>query len=290
MSFECLRPRLAYQVEKGQKPIFIRLSQNHDIEWWNKNLPKKYKLLLIPCNTCDNCLKRRSQEWTSRLLKELENFEYCYFITLTYSDDKYHDLNKNDLQLFLKRYRKAFGKKTEFNLKYYITGEYGEATSRAHYHAIFFQNKPIKDLRFYANNLYISEVFSKIWNLGNCLISKQVNERSIRYTVAYTLKKLGETKITLMSKGLGLSFLNNKKEEIKRNEGFYMVDGYKQRFPSYFRRKLKESSDPGDIKYLLDKENEPKESRLLTGHTLGDLARKFLKTQEEMTFKGKGEF
>jgi hypothetical protein len=290
MSFTCLRPSIAIQKEEGQKPIFLHMNKSYDYEWFLRNISNAFKVLLIPCGSCLNCLKRKSQEWTARLLKEMNNFEYCYFITLTYDDEHLTDLNKRDLQLFLKRYRKYFSKDGDFKLKYYITGEYGETTNRSHYHAIFFQNKPISDLYFYANNLFISNSFSKIWSLGNCLISKQVNERTIRYTITYTLKKLGETKINIMSKGLGLNYLNENKENIKKHNGFYITDGYMQKMPSYFLRKLKESTNSADIKYLEDLRNEPKGSVKLSGSTIADLIEEFIKSNDKLILKGKGVF
>lgn len=290
MSFQCLRPKLAIQKAEGEKPIFLRMNKDYDFEWFLRNISSDYKLLLIPCGSCVNCVKRKSQEWTSRLLKEMSNYKYCYFITLTYNDENLRDINKRDLQLFLKRYRKAFNLSSKFECKYYITGEYGEVSGRPHYHAIFYQNKPIKDLRFYANNLYISKVFSDIWKNGNCLISKEVNERDVKYTVAYTNKKIGENKLVLMSKGIGLQYLKDKKEDIKKHEGFYTVNGYKQSLPSYFRRKLKESTDQADIQYLKDKENEMKPSRLVSGRTIGDLLHQFFESLEVDHLKGKGEF
>lgn len=286
MSYQCLRPHLAIQENEGEKPTFLKITKERDYEFWLHNLPKKYKLLLIPCGTCANCLKRKSQEWTTRLLKERENHNFAYFITLTYDDKNYQDLNKKDIQLFLKRYRKNFNIK----LKYYIVGEYGESTNRAHYHAIFFQDKPIKDLKFYANNLYISKLFSDTWKKGHCLISKQVNERSIKYTIAYTLKKLGETKIVLMSKGLGLKYFDLKKEELKEHEGLYVQNGFKQKLPSYFIRKLKESDDLSDFIYLKERNNQLRDSTLLSGSTLGDLSDLFIESKKSRVLKGKGDF
>lgn len=286
MSFQCLKPRIAYQEYEGQKPKFFHLQSRSDYEFYSHCLSKKYKLLLIPCGKCPNCLRRKSQEWTSRILKEKENFNFCYFITLTYDDEHLKDINKRDLQLFLKRYRKALNSE----LKYYITGEYGEITKRSHYHAIFLQNKPITDLNIYGNNLFISEAFNSLWKNGNCLISKQVNESSIKYTIAYTLKKLGESKIVLMSKGLGLSYLNDNKDLIKYQKGFYLLNGYKQPFLSYFKRKLKESSSSDDLEYLEKLENEPKGSIRLSGHYLGDLLNDFFRQEENVVLKGKGVF
>lgn len=286
MSFTCLKPRLAVQYHEGEKPRFLHVRDADDYEFFVHTLSKDKKLLLIPCGKCPNCIKRKSQEWTSRLLKESENHNFSYFITMTYDDEHYCDLNKRDLQLFLKRYRKKY----DLNLKYYICGEYGETTQRAHYHAILFQDKPIENLNFYGQNLYYSEDFNDCWSLGNCLISKQVNERSIKYTIAYTLKKLGENKIVLMSKGLGLSFLKKNKDLIKFQQGFYVLNGYKQELPSYFRRKLKESSDLDDLRYLKELEETPRDSVLLSGHFLGDLLHQFDRDSESVALKGKGVF
>lgn len=286
MSYQCLKPRLAIQENEGEKPIFLKITKEHDYEFWLRNVPKKYKLLLISCGTCENCLKKKSQEWTTRLLKELENHNFAYFVTLTYDDKNYQDLNKRDIQLFLKRYRKNFNLK----LKYYVVGEYGETTKRAHYHGIFFQDKPIKDLTFYANNLYISKLFSDSWKNGHCLISKQVNERSIKYTIAYTLKKLGETKIVLMSKGLGLKYFDKNKEDLKEHDGVYVQNGFKQKLPSYFIRKLKESDDLSDLIYLKERKNQLRDSTLLSGSTLGDLSDLFIESKKSRVLKGKGEF
>lgn len=289
MSFQCLNPRIAYQEQEGEKPRFLK---GTDYEGFVKIYSKKSRVLFIPCGKCVNCQKRKSQEWTSRLLKEMDSHKFAYFITLTYEkiyDDEtgeIKDINKRDLQLFLKRYRKKFG----VDLTYYITGEHGETTGRPHYHAIFFQDKEITDLKFYANNLYISDSFAKCWSHGNCLISKQVNERSIKYTIAYTLKKLGEEKVVLMSKGIGLDYLNGNKERIKEFDGFYIQDGFKQRPPTYFKRKIKESTDINDIMYLHMKDEEPKPSTLLTGSTYLDLISEFLQTEKQCELKGKGAF
>lgn len=289
MSFKCLNPRIAYQEKEGEKPRFLK---GTDYERYVEIYSKSARVLMIPCGKCVNCQKRKSQEWTARLLKEMDNHKFAYFITLTYetlyNDEtgEIKDINKRDLQLFLKRYRKKFG----VDLTYYITGEHGELSSRPHYHSIFFQDKEIPDLKFYANNLFISDSFAKCWSHGNCLISKQVNERSIKYTIAYTLKKLGEEKVVLMSKGIGLDYLNNNKERIKEFDGFYIQDGYKQRFPTYFKRKLKESTDINDMMYLRMKEEEPKGSILLSGSTFRDLFGEFLKTEKQFEIKGKGVF
>lgn len=278
----CQNPRIAIQKEEGQKPIFI-----HDIdyEFWSKINDKhlNYKLLLLPCGSCPACVQNKSLEWTSRLVKEAEEWKYTYFITLTYDDKNLTDLNKRDIQLFLKRFRKATG----FELKYYISGEYGETTGRPHYHAIFFLNNKIEDLVFYANNLYTSATFQHTWQKGQVLLSSDVNERSIKYTIGYTLKKIGESKITLMSKGLGLKYLNDKKDDIKFSKGFYLNNGFLVNPPSYFIRKLKESILPEDAAWLEEYENQPTSSKKID-FSIKDLIDSMLKAKSLQ--KGKGVF
>lgn len=278
----CLNPRIALQKEDGEKPIFI-----HDIDYdfWAKINDRhlNYKLLLIPCGKCPACVQNKSLEWTARLMKESEEWKYTYFVTLTYDDEHIKDLNKRDIQLFLKRFRKYTG----FECKYYITGEYGETTGRSHYHAIFFMNDKLDDLVFYSNNLYTSATFTNTWKNGQVLISQDVNERSIKYTIGYTLKKIGETKVTLMSKGLGLKYLNSKKDDIKFSNGFYLNNGFFVSPPSYFIRKIKESCDPDDVAWLEAYENQPCSSKKVDW-SIKDLIDSLLAHKNQM--KGKGAF
>ena len=147
----CLSPRIAIQNCEGAKPHFIH---DLDYDYWAKIYGSDVdkRILLIPCGKCPSCVQNKALEWTARLLKESEEWKYAYFLTLTYDDSHIKDLNKRDLQLFLKRFRKSTG----FELAYYINGEYGESTFRPHYHAIFFLNEKLDDLVFYGNNLFTS--------------------------------------------------------------------------------------------------------------------------------------
>ena len=62
----------------------------------------------VPCGRCEACRRNKAQEWSIRLLHELKYFDKASFITLTYDDDhlpKNRSLDKNDFQLFFKRFR-----------------------------------------------------------------------------------------------------------------------------------------------------------------------------------------
>lgn len=140
-------------------------------------------VMLIPCGKCIGCRLEYSRQWANRLMLELPYHppETCWFLTLTYND--WHlplvdsvdpatgefiqlaALSKRDIQLWLKRLRKAY---PEFPIRYYIAGEYGAKTSRPHYHAIVF-GLPLDDLCLYqssedGNNYYISPKLQKTWS------------------------------------------------------------------------------------------------------------------------------
>lgn len=278
----CLQPRIALQTEIGKKPIFLR---SIDYEYYAKiyGSDTDKKLLLLPCGKCSSCVQNKSLQWTARLLKESEEWKYTYFVTLTYDNSHLCDLNKRDIQLFLKRFRKATG----FEMKYYVTGEYGELSLRPHYHAIFFLNERLDDLQLYGNNLYVSKVLTETWQKGGVLVSSDVNERSIKYTIGYTLKKIGESKITLMSKGLGLKYLNSKKSDIMFSNGFYLNDGFFIETPDYLLRKIKESSNDEDIEWLKQLEAKPRSS-VKIDFTIKELIDSMLTHKNNM--KGKGVF
>lgn len=105
----------------------------------------------IPCGKCVGCRLDYSRQWANRCMLELEYHDEAWFVTLTYNDEHvpvhaYGDpdtgeaidglsLRKRDLQLFMKRLRKAF---PEDRIRFYACGEYGSTTFRPHYHGILF--------------------------------------------------------------------------------------------------------------------------------------------------------
>lgn len=108
-------------------------------------------VVLIPCGQCVGCRISRAREWADRLMLEKQYHDSAYFVTLTYNDEhvpkSYYShpetgeaqpvftLNKRDVQLFMKRLRKA---KPRDDIRFYLCGEYGPQTWRPHYHLILF--------------------------------------------------------------------------------------------------------------------------------------------------------
>lgn len=159
----------------------------------------------VPCGKCPECRTAVVNAWSFRLLQQLKVADYAVCATLTYDNDHVPineygalDLCKRDLQLFWKRLRKAdtYGK----GIKYFVVGEYGDASWRPHYHAIIFNAK--------------WEDVDRVWDVGAVHFGP-VGESCVRYIMKYVMK-VGRVKIDdefgrvpefrCMSKGLGSDY------------------------------------------------------------------------------------
>ena len=198
--------------------------------------------ITVPCGSCPDCLKKRSSQWLFRLQQEQKESISAHFITLTYEDlnlsyseDGLPNLVKPDFQKFIKRLRKNEAKAHKNKIKYYAVGEYGGNTKRPHYHAIIFNV-------FNTDNIQLS------WDLGHTQID-ECNSKTIAYVTNYVMKQkkfhtsidYRQREFSLMSKGLGLSYLTDKKKEYYKNHlNPYLVieDGKKLPIPRYYKNKI----------------------------------------------------
>lgn len=112
-------------------------------------------------------------------------------VTLTYNAEHLRgpSLVKRDLQLYMKRLRKEFGK----GIRFYACGEYGENNKRPHYHVVLF-NHDFDDKRFYkksktGDSLYTSDTAERIWAQGFCVIG-EVTFESCAYIARYIVDKM----------------------------------------------------------------------------------------------------
>ena len=140
---------------------------------------KKGKFALLPCGKCEYRRKQVADQWATRIELEAKEWDDVIFLTLTYDDDhipygeiikgyrsiQSQTVSKRDVQLFIKRLRKAYKKP----IKYFLAAEYGGRTKRPHYHAIVFGLKP-PDAQWYknqkGNSYFKSERLQKIWGKG----------------------------------------------------------------------------------------------------------------------------
>lgn len=157
--------------------------------------------MTVPCGQCSGCRIGKTKEWALRCVHEAQMHSQNSFITLTYSD-KYlpqdYGLKKHHFQKFMKRLRKQYPQ----TIRYYHCGEYGKATqtnnyiARPHYHACLFNLDfddkiyfPTKQSIKQGTKLYTSEILTKTWGKGHCLIG-DLTWQSAAYVARYIMKKI----------------------------------------------------------------------------------------------------
>lgn len=134
--------------------------------------------LSFGCGQCLPCRINRRRLWTHRLMLEALDHADSIFVTLTYSPENLPadgSLQPRDTQLFLKRLRKALHPR---KIRYYLVGEYGEQTFRAHYHLVL-----------YGCSESDSPTISDAWNLGRIHVGS-VTFASCAYVASYVTKKM----------------------------------------------------------------------------------------------------
>ena len=89
----------------------------------------------VGCRECWQCRKRRVNDYVGRCIAESKFSKKTYAVTLTYDAEQGVNavtLIYKDVQDFLKRLRK------KHKCRYIVTGEYGSAKGRSHWHIILF--------------------------------------------------------------------------------------------------------------------------------------------------------
>lgn len=227
---------------------------------------------MIPCGGCVECRLALSRQWADRMLLELDHSKIAIFATLTYSpehvpvtmlddnDTPIYTLVKRDVQLFLKRLRKRF---TGREIRFYLSGEYGDRTQRPHYHAILYglSLADFPDILSIGKNehnqyIYMSPTFTSIWQKGHCSIAN-VSWQTCAYVARYTMKKLTgdmsyiyemrqqQPPFALMSRKPGIAgYYLDEHPDCFENSYLYTKDNYgvtphtKMRHPKYLLSKL----------------------------------------------------
>lgn len=145
----------------------------------------KKHILNVPCGKCLYCRERKAFEWYSRFVAEQSKSKYCYFVTLTYSDDHVRFLTIRDAQLFFKRLRSAGMK-----FRYSLIGEYGPRTVRAHYHILMFVDS------FDGHDISTAELFKEVltyyWKKGFVTTSLPTGNH-MKYIAKYSSKMFVDT-------------------------------------------------------------------------------------------------
>ena len=191
----CTKPLQAYESEychpSGKKKLVFHPAKSVDGE-----------VIPLPCGQCESCRLTRSKVWAFRCVKEAELYEENHFLTLTYDPEHLPrdlSLHKSHFQKFIRAVRDKF-RKTNPKIRFYMCGEYGEASAangyiaRPHYHALIF-NFSFPDQRLIytrpdGDRVYDSEICKRLWGKGSIEIGT-LNMKSAAYVARYVLKKVG---------------------------------------------------------------------------------------------------
>lgn len=210
--------------------------------------------VIVPCNSCMNCLENRRADWSFRLFQEMKISSSAYFITMTYEDSKLPSIDgvptlvKKDTQLFMKRLRKEHAKISSDSLRYYLVGEYGSKNKRPHYHMCLFNldRRVTDNLAVIPKNGYIDYKLSDVWTHGFVHLGR-LEAGSIHYVTGYVLGKQDEPKgslpvFSLMSRkpGLGQNYV---KKAIRYHRNNYDTtvkseSGHRHRLPRFYKNQM----------------------------------------------------
>jgi len=247
----CFHPLRAFRTAGGHV-VFNELARNGDI----------VREIELPCGRCIGCRLERSRQWAIRCMHEGSMYDENCFLTLTYDDDHLpHDysLNYRHFQLFMKRLRVKYpGRK----IRFFMCGEYGDSTSRPHYHAILFNfnfadRKPLKPLDA-SCKLTSSRELETLWPFGLSSIG-ELTFHSAAYVARYVLKKVtGDSAAAhyrivdeygelhdrepefmhcSLKPGIGQPWLDKWKTDVYPHD-YVVVNGKKVKPPKYYDRKM----------------------------------------------------
>lgn len=235
---KCLHPVTLKRTDKQLNEAFLH---GHPVS----------RYYLVPCGHCIECFKSRRLAWVFRMEKELLVSSSCYFITCTYDNENVPITEKGNLtlsvrdhQLFLKILRKKY---SDCNIRYFMSGEYGDQYERPHYHYIIY-NLPnnLLDSAVLVDakkNVYLSPDLKELWKKGNVQIGK-VNPGGMSYVAKYcqylydtsNLPDDVQKPFSCMSRNPGIG--SNYQLPENWNKPYAYRDGTKIALPRFYRDKM----------------------------------------------------
>lgn len=214
----------------------------------------------VPCGSCSGCRARRIDEWATRMVHESKSHEAASFITLTYDDDHLPPdggLQPRDAALFMKRLRKDIAPLSDppLRVRFFLVGEYGDQTKRAHYHAIIFGFDFADDRvelpgQAHSGKLYRSPRLERLWPFGHCSVGL-VSVESCRYVAGYIQKRFTgelakvmyqgrEAPFARFSRNLGVDHFETFKSDYLP-DGFAVVSGVRRGLPRSYERRVSDA-------------------------------------------------
>nr|QJB20702.1 MAG: replication initiator protein [Microvirus sp.] len=232
-------------------PRTASFNPDGSINFSKKHHNKEMVPFQLPCGKCVECLLERARDWSVRCMHEAKMHAQNAFITLTYAPEHYPKdgkLNHYDFQLFMMRLRKHF---KQDGIGFFMCGEYGEETGRAHYHACLFgidfdDKKPERENK-HGDQIWSSNLLTELWGLGHTELGT-VSQKSAGYVARYILKKQnpdspqGYQKMSRKN-AIGKRFVEKWFKDIFINAGGSVIldDGTKTKCPRYYEKWLKDN-------------------------------------------------
>lgn len=183
-----------------------------------------------PCGRCPSCLANRQRAFMYRLDQEKDHCSFYFWLTLQYDDEHVPRLSDGEMCFSKEHCHKFFEKlrsryKERFYFKHFLVSEYGpNSTHRPHYHCLLlcYDQSPSSISQRYEDRHEIRKfLIEKAWPHGH-VTEKSFHGRVLRYLTKYCLKPelLGQKHtmkpFTLISRGIGLSYLDSIPEEQKQ--------------------------------------------------------------------------
>lgn len=231
----------------------------------------------VPCGKCIGCRLDYSRMWSLRSMHESKMYDKNCFVTLTFNDEHIPDdasVHKKYIQSWLKRFRKKYGE----GIRYMLCGEYGEKTSRPHYHILFY-NFDFPDKYVWSerrgNIYYRSPGLEDVWRdacsseSNGFSVIGDVTFESSAYVARYVTKKIlgykasahykgrePEFLLTSRMPGLGNLFFKKYYNDFF-NVGYCLIENdgrkFKAPIPRYYVNLLSEYRPEIYDRYKLDK-------------------------------------
>lgn len=150
----------------------------------------------LPCGQCIGCRVDKARDWSIRLQHEAQSTQEAgsdsLALTLTYATlPAGGSLNRKDIQDFFKRLRSWANYHQGAKLRYYQCGEYGEALSRPHHHAVVFGlSVPDRTVWRQGRSVqYVSQTLTDLWGHGFVTFG-DATPSAMGYIAGYVTKKL----------------------------------------------------------------------------------------------------
>lgn len=145
------------------------------------------------CGQCMACRYNRRRVWMHRIMLEAAQYQDNCFATLTYEDGNLPEggtLVPSHPQLWLKRLR---ARVAPSKFRFFLVGEYGDASGRPHYHAALFGFPTCVNgdtrIRCTGKPCHWCELVRETWAFGNIMLGK-LEDDSAGYMAGYVTKKM----------------------------------------------------------------------------------------------------